>query len=796
MKTIHLTILLATLALFSFLKAQEVDTTLIGWYTLDGQAIDQSEFSNDGTMYNLIPASDRFGYQGGALEFNGSNAYISIPSSTSLESPDSTITMSAWINMFGWSKTGDPFNPVLMKSSSGGNAFQYRLSIGPGGIGANFNNWNTGHVASFGFDFFNWYMVTVTYDADSLRYYVNGDLISTVVFDVNMTADSRPLEIGRDVPGITEHFYGRIDDIRIYNRALSEEDITILYDNYHHSGQIFVPITDFPDSANTSGSFAAIWGDYNGDSKPDLFLATSGDSNLFFTQTIDRQFMRDTGSEIVLDGTDSRSAAWADYDNDGDLDLVVVRFNRENILYKNNGDGTFAPQSESPVSELARTSTDAAWGDYDGDGYLDLIVVSRDNGNELFHNNGDGTFARVDTGVIVTDSRRSITPTWIDIDSDSDLDLYITNTFANNNFLYINYGNGFFTRNDTSIIALDVKHGSSPSWGDFDNDGDLDLFVSNTNTEPGENNNIYRNDGQGVFKQITSLPLANDKGVSAGSCWGDIDNDGDLDLVVANGEFIGARRNFIYLNNGMGEFERLTGEPAAVDLGQSDGISLIDWDGDGALELLVANRDTNIAAYDNTTPGNWLMINLVGTVSNRSAVGTILRVKASIHGQNIRQMRLVASNAGRRSTGGLMQHFGLGDASVIDSLIVEWPSGLVETYTDVGANQMLNLTEGAATAIGDYNPAPAGLENYALLQNYPNPFNPVTVISWQLAVGSQVDLNVYNLLGKKVATPVSKYMDAGYHSYRFNGGNLASGIYYYQIRAGQFVQVRKMLLLR
>ncbi len=95
------------------------------------------------------------------------------------------------------------------------------------------------------------------------------------------------------------------------------------------------------------------------------------------------------------------------------------------------------------------------------------------------------------------------------------MDLYITNTYANNNFLYINHGNGFFTRNDTSIIANDGKHGSSPSWGDYDNDGDLDLFVANTNTEPGENNALYRNDGNGDFTQLTNLPVVGDKGVAA-----------------------------------------------------------------------------------------------------------------------------------------------------------------------------------------------------------------------------------------------------------------------------------------
>jgi enediyne biosynthesis protein E4 len=796
MTSLHISFLIYTLMFFSLSSAMEPDSTLIAWYNLDGQGNDQSAYNNHGTMFNLISSQDRFGNQDGALEFNGSTGYISIPSSTSLESPDSTITMSAWIYMYGWSKTGSAFNPVLMKSSEGGNAFQYRLSIGPGSLGVNFNNWNTGIGANYDFDFFTWYMVSVTYDADSLRYYVNGNLIQTSGFKVKMTVDNRPLEIGRDVPGITEHFNGRIDDVRIYNRALTGQEITLLYDNYHQQTQIFIPLDAFPDSGNTSGALASIWGDYNSDTHPDLFLVTGGDSNLLFTQTGGGQFTRDTSSSIILNSVNSRSAAWADYDNDGNQDLVIIRFNQPNILYHNNGNETFTEETDSPISELSRSSTDATWGDYDGDSNLDLIIANRDEANELFHNNGDGTFARIDTGIIVTSNRSSITPTWIDIDDDGDLDLHITNTFANHNFLYINHGDGFFTRNDTSVISTDGKHGSSPSWGDYDNDGDLDLFVSNTNTEPGENNHLFRNDGHGDFTQLTNVPMANDRGVSAGSSWGDIDNDGDIDLVVANGEFIGPRKNFIYLNKGGGEFERLTGEPAVEDLGQTDGISLVDWDEDGALELFITNRDRNSAAYDNTSSGNWLMMNLIGFASNRSAIGTIIRAKANISGQDVWQMRMLSSNAGRRSANGLIQHFGLGDAAIIDTVTLEWPSGLIEIYTNLEANQILTLTEGEATAIKDQNDAQNLPGSYRLYQNYPNPFNPETVISWQLAVSNHVELSVYNLLGEKLATLISGKINPGYHTFKFDGKNLASGIYYYQLVAGDYREVKKMILLR
>ncbi len=159
-------------------------------------------------------------------------------------------------------------------------------------------------------------------------------------------------------------------------------------------------------------------------------------------------------------------------------------------------------------------------------------------------------------------------------------------------------------------------------------------------------------------------------------------------------------------------------------------------------------------------------------------------------------MRLVASNSGRRSVNGLIQHFGLGDATLIDTLILEWPSGLVETYTALEVNQTLTLTEGEAAAIRDGDSALNGPGSFTLYQNYPNPFNPQTVIRWHQTAGSHVELSVYNLLGRKVATLVSERMNPGNHTHTFNGKHLASGVYFYQLVAGNYREVRKMILLR
>jgi len=271
MKTKHFYfIFIFVLSINTFAQNVE-DTTLVAYYSFNGDVLDASGNENHGTPYNLISTQDRYGYQDAAYEFTGNSSYTSIANTESLQSPDSQITMMAWINMYGWSKVGDSFNPVLMKSSSSGNAFQYRMCITPNGIGVSFNNWNTGATAEFDFKFFRWYFVAATFKADTLRYYLDGHCIGTIPFDVDMVQDTRPLEIGRDVPGIIEYFNGKIDEVRIYNRALMKNEINQFYDNYHPD-DIFIRINNIADTLSLNKNRGLSWGDYDNDNDLDLYI--------------------------------------------------------------------------------------------------------------------------------------------------------------------------------------------------------------------------------------------------------------------------------------------------------------------------------------------------------------------------------------------------------------------------------------------------------------------------------------------------------------------------------------------
>jgi hypothetical protein len=210
--------------------AASAAASLVAWYPFNGDARDASGHGNDGVpSASTVLTTDRFGVADRAYAFNGTDSYIRIPSSASLSSLPSGITMSAWILISGWSLVGDPFGPILMKSESVDNDFEYRMGVASTGLFAHFGDWFTGETAPFSFDFDHWYMVTVTMDADSLRSFVDGAPIAVVPGGLPIVPDTRPLLIGCDWPGYFESFNGKIDEVRIYDGALTPEEVLDLY---------------------------------------------------------------------------------------------------------------------------------------------------------------------------------------------------------------------------------------------------------------------------------------------------------------------------------------------------------------------------------------------------------------------------------------------------------------------------------------------------------------------------------------------------------------------------------------
>jgi hypothetical protein len=207
----------------------DITTDLAGWWPFSGDAQDASGNGNHGTPNgSAVLVADRFGTPNSAFMFNGLDSRIDIPSSPSLESPSGSLTVAAWVRRDGWGMVGTQYNPILTKSLSTVNAFQYRLITTPFGVNTALNNWDTYQSFPFTFEIDTWYHVAATWDGDSLHTYVNGTLIGSGPLATAIVHDTRDLSIGSDLPGVLEIFYGDIDEVRIYARTLSDADISEL----------------------------------------------------------------------------------------------------------------------------------------------------------------------------------------------------------------------------------------------------------------------------------------------------------------------------------------------------------------------------------------------------------------------------------------------------------------------------------------------------------------------------------------------------------------------------------------
>ncbi len=283
-----------------------------------------------------------------------------------------------------------------------------------------------------------------------------------------------------------------------------------------------------------SGGSQALWGDYDGDGDLDLLVLDEG-LNLLYRNQGDGTFVDVAESAQIQFGPDrTLSGAWADYDNDGDLDFNTTSPLR---LYRNNGQGVFAEVGQS--AGLDRTGGNGtAWADYDGDGDLDLYVADYTTANGLYRNQGDGTFAKAG----LNPGESVIAAAWGDYDNDGDYDLYLVNHLGvDANRLYRN-DRGTFAEVGQSAGVADIGIGASAAWGDGDNDGDLDLYLVRENSP----NLFYQNNGNGTFTETGVAQGLDNSGQGEGAAWGDFDNDGDLDLYLVN------RRsaNRLYRNNG------------------------------------------------------------------------------------------------------------------------------------------------------------------------------------------------------------------------------------------------------
>ena len=451
-----------------------------------------------------------------------------------------------------------------------------------------------------------------------------------------------------------------------------------------------------------------------------------------FTDVTEKAGVGDTGYGLGV--------AVGDYDNDGDLDIYLNNYG-PNVLYRNNGDGTFTDVTkQAGVDNGYQVGAGACFLDMDKDGDLDLYVsiylefsyekhvATATSGfpvyanprfylplpDTLYRNNGDGTFTDASdaTGV----GRHAGWGMGIvcgDYDNDGDTDIFIANDVAEN-FLFQNDGTGRFEEVGLMTGAAYDMHGDEQGsmgvdCGDYDNDGLLDFYVTSYQRQLAT---LYRNLGDGVFEDATLLT-----GAGAGTLpyvtWGnsfvDFDNDGDRDIFIACGHlqdnvesYDGTSnyltQNILQMNTGDGKFINVSdnsGDGMKVRL-SSRGAGFDDLDNDGDIDVVIMNsrREPTILRNDSPSEGHWLQVRLRAVKTNRDGVGANVKVVAG----NLTLVDEVHSGRGYQSHYGMRLHFGLGDRDKVDRIEVRWIGGDVDVFTDVPADQLITLTEGSSKA--------------------------------------------------------------------------------------------------
>ena len=505
--------------------------------------------------------------------------------------------------------------------------------------------------------------------------------------------------------------------------------------------------------------------DFDRDGRPDIYVTNSavGGQNALYRNRGDGTF-EDVAPKLGIadvnrPGTGvSMGTVWGDYDNDGYEDLFLYKWGRVELYHNDHGRGFTRVTEQAGLPRWMNANT-AVWLDYDGDGRLDLFVgayfpaqvdlwhlnttrilpesfeyAQNGGGNYLFHNLGNGRFEEVGRGMGLTSTRWTLAAAAADVNGDGYPDLFVANDFGIDE-LYLNeHGRRFREIGRASSVGRTPKSGMNASFGDALNRGQWDLFVSNI-AEPGVL--LHGNDFWVPVTDSGQVPRYRDMagpagvemaGWSYGAQFGDLNNDGWLDLYLTNGflsgekresywydysmvaggnrniiadarnwppvagrSLSGHQRDRVWLNDGAGRFQDVSAAVGARGNYDGRAVALADLWNRGALDVVVANQHGPLQLYRNTVAqnNNWITFDLEGTRSNRSAIGAELR----LYWAGMQQVQQVTGGSGFAAQNDRRVHFGLGRATRVDRLVIRWPSGRVQTIADPAVNAFHRIVE-------------------------------------------------------------------------------------------------------
>jgi hypothetical protein len=537
--------------------------------------------------------------------------------------------------------------------------------------------------------------------------------------------------------------------------------------NFIHQSPKLDPKLDpiMPEVASMGASVSIV--DFDRDGWPDIYVTNSaiGSKNALYRNMHDGTF-KDVADELGIadvnqPGTGvSTGAVWGDYDNDGYEDLFLIKWGRPELFHNDRGHGFTRVTEQAGLPSWINANT-AIWLDYDGDGLLDLFVggyysedidlwhltttrimpesfeYAKNGGRKyLFHNLGNGKFEEISSKVGINSRRWALAAAAADLRGTGHPDLFVANDYGVSE-LYFNDGKRFHEVGEQTGVGFAPKSGMNATFGDILNQGRYAVYVSNI-SEDGiliQGNNLWVPKESTADDAIKYQNLARDFGVelggwSFGAQFGDLNNDGTLDLYLTNGyisldrnrsywydfskvaggnsTIIGDAKNWpafdgrslsgyqtkrVWLNDGAGKFVDVAQAVGATDIYDGRSVALVDLWNRGVLDVVVANQNGPLLLYKNTVaPENaWIEFELEGTSSNRSAIGA--EVTLFWNGQ--RQVQEVSGGSGFAAENDRRLHFGLGKNPQIDQAIIRWPSGKLQTVDKPAANQLNKLKEPA-----------------------------------------------------------------------------------------------------
>lgn len=517
------------------------------------------------------------------------------------------------------------------------------------------------------------------------------------------------------------------------------------------------PITFTPQNLGATGTYKNCVVDLNGDYLDDIVTVDANNLNIHYQQS-GGGFTATNITTVTADDVPSWSISAGDFNKDGFNDLLYGGANGASFI-ASNATGTAYSVTSNPEYIFSQRSN---FVDINNDGHLDAFVCHDVDPNVFYLNNGiDNTLIYNQGGLGDAPTGGNYASSWIDYDNDGDVDLFIAKcngggaaASARYNELHRNNGNGTFTDVSVASGLYDPIQTWSSAWGDYDNDGDLDVFVGASSFIDGQHK-LMTNNNDGTFSDSTAgCGLETFSGTSIEHITHDFDNDGYLDIFTAN--------NTIMLNNQDLTFSE-------INVGFSVG-AIGDLNNDGFLDVYNSN---DFIYYNDTNSNNWVKINTQGVQSNSNGIGARVEVYTTNLGKQIRD---VMSGTGFRHMSSLTTHFGLGTDTEITKIVIKWPSGIVDEILNPNINETHNIIEGATLNVSDYN-----LDDKIL---YPNPTTEFIHIS-------EIDLNevsalIFDINGKRI-------FNYTIENNSINVSKLASGSYFLNIQSGKKLLKHKFI---